>query len=361
MDHNVPFGLATSSGMQGEVADATIDIWVKMGIGPAVKWVDDFVLFRFPVLRGEDQMILDSQDEFQYSYDLDSAKRMIAPLGIPWHATKGQDFAYDFPYLGFWWSLSDRTVTLTDDKRIRFKAKVDTFLDKFSSKPCTRLDAMKINGSLSHITMVYPDGRAYLPNICKFISSFKGPHQSLHPGHRTKTDLKWWSSMLDKPSVARSLVSRGDIVDLDFWMDASSSWGIGLLCEGRWAAWKWLDGWRSDFREIGWAEAVAVELAVRLIDVRGWSNMHVLLRSDNQGVIGAYRRGRGRNPEINDSIRRVDVIASARNISFSFTYVESEANLADPISRGIMGHSDLQLPDILLSVELSRYMVRVYG
>jgi hypothetical protein len=361
MDHNVPFGLATSSGMQGEVADATIDIWVKLGVGPAVKWVDDFVLFRFPIASEERSMIVSSQGEFHYAYDLEGAKRMIAPLGIPWHATKGQDFAFNFPYLGFWWSLSDRTVTLTDDKRNRFKAKVDTFLDKFSSKPCTRLDAMKINGSLSHITMVYPDGRAYLPNICKFISSFKGPHQSLHPGHRTKTDLKWWSSMLDKPAVARPLVPRGDIVDLDFWMDASSSWGIGLLCEGRWAAWKWLDGWRSDFREIGWAEATAVELAVRLIDVRGWSDLHVLLRSDNQGVIGAYRRGRGRNPEINDSIRGVDVIASARNISFSFTYVESEANLADPISRGIMGHSDLQLPDILLPVELSQYMVRVYG
>jgi hypothetical protein len=60
---------------------------------------------------------------------------------------------------------------------------------------------------------------------------------------------------------------RGDVVDLDFWMDASSSWGIGLLCGGQWAAWKWLDGWRSDFQEISWVEAAAVELAVRLIDV----------------------------------------------------------------------------------------------
>ena len=361
MDHNVPFGLATSSGMQGEVADATIDIWVKMDVGPAVKWVDDFVLFRLPVPSGGSKMIMDSQGGFHYSYDLEGAKKMIAPLGIPWHATKGQDFGFEFPYLGFWWSLSDHSVTLTDEKRVRFKAKVDLFLKQFSSKPCTRLDTMKVNRSLSHITMVYPEGRAYLPNICKFISSFKGPHQLLHPGHRTKTDLKWWSSRLANPSIAQSLVPRGEVVDLNFWMDASSGWGIGLLCEGHWAAWKWLDGWESDFREIGWAECVAVELAVRLLDVRDWSNLHVLLRSDNQGVIGAYRRGRGRNPEVNDSIRRVDVIASARNISFSFTYVESEANLADPISRGISGCSDFQLPDFPLPVELSQYMVHVHG
>jgi hypothetical protein len=150
---------------------------------------------------------------------------------------------------------------------------------------------MKVNGSLSHITMVYPEGCAYLLNICKFILSFKGPHQLLHPGHRMKTDMKWWSLRLANPSIARSLVPRGEVVDLNFWMDASSSWGIGLLCEGHWAAWKWLDGWESDFREISWAEGVAVELAVRLLDVQDWSNLHVLLRSDNQGVIGTYWRG----------------------------------------------------------------------
>jgi hypothetical protein len=80
---------------------------MKMGVRPAMKWVDDFVLFRFPVLHGEDQMILDSWDEFQYSYNLEGEKRMIAPLGIPWHTMKGQDFAFNFPYLEFWWSLSD--------------------------------------------------------------------------------------------------------------------------------------------------------------------------------------------------------------------------------------------------------------
>jgi len=57
---------------------------------------------------------------------------------------------------------------------------------------------------------------------------------------------------------------RGDPVDLNFWMDGSSSWGIGLLCEGHWAMWKWLDSWESDFWEIGWAESVGVELAVHL-------------------------------------------------------------------------------------------------
>lgn len=62
MDHNTPFGLRPSSGMQGEVADATIDIWFTMAIGPAKKWVDDFVLFRYPVEWG-DHIRIDSDPE----------------------------------------------------------------------------------------------------------------------------------------------------------------------------------------------------------------------------------------------------------------------------------------------------------
>jgi hypothetical protein len=36
MNHNVPFGLASASGLQGEVADATIDIWEHHKVSPAV-------------------------------------------------------------------------------------------------------------------------------------------------------------------------------------------------------------------------------------------------------------------------------------------------------------------------------------
>ena len=172
MDHNAPFGLKPSSGMQGEVADATIDIWFSMAIGPAKKWVDDFVLFRYPL--GWAEHTRDNNDpEYQYQYDLASAKQAIAPLGIPWHASKGQDFDFDFPYLGYWWSLPRRCVTLTDKKCLRYKDRVNEFLATHSSqKPCSKLAAMKINGSLSWVTFVYPEGRVYLTNLCKFISGF---------------------------------------------------------------------------------------------------------------------------------------------------------------------------------------------
>lgn len=206
---------------------------------------------------------------------------MITSLGISWHMIEGQDFSFNFSYLGFCGSLSDHTVTLTVEKHIHFKAKVNTFLEQFTSKPCTRLNTMKVNGSLSHITMVYPEGHTYLPNILQILLELQRPPPiaSLRSPHGDRPE--WWSSKLMNPSTARSLVPRGEIVDLNFWMDTLSSRRIGLLFEGHWAAWKWLDGLESDFQEIGWAEGVTVKLAVHLLNFQDQSNLHILLCSNN--------------------------------------------------------------------------------
>jgi len=102
MDHDVPFGLTSTTGLQSEVADATIDIWEYHNISPAVKWVDNFNVFCFPKTDGLFHGT--SNDvEYPYGYDLTSIKTVIAPLGIPWHKSKGQEFLDMFIYLGFQW------------------------------------------------------------------------------------------------------------------------------------------------------------------------------------------------------------------------------------------------------------------
>jgi hypothetical protein len=113
------FGLATAGGQHGTVADATIDIWKSKKVEPIVKWVDDHFPFRFPTGGGPQP---DSTFEpYSYDYDLTSMKEMIAPLGVPWHESKGQAFGFTAEYIGFFWSIIERSVSLTDVKRLRFK------------------------------------------------------------------------------------------------------------------------------------------------------------------------------------------------------------------------------------------------
>lgn len=92
MDHNIPFGLGSAAGLQGEVANCIIDLWNALIVDPAVKWVDDFDIFHFPSPNGKFYGTVDGVI-YHYDYDLNSMKEMIAPLGVPWHKTKGSDFS----------------------------------------------------------------------------------------------------------------------------------------------------------------------------------------------------------------------------------------------------------------------------
>jgi hypothetical protein len=76
---------------------------------------------------------------------------------------------------------------------------------------------------------------------------------------------------------------------------ASTSWGLGFIWKKKWLAWRLKDGWKADGRDIGWAEIVAVFLAVTVLVAANVRHAHFILRSDNTGVCGSFLAGRARN------------------------------------------------------------------
>ena len=66
-------------------------------------------------------------------------------------------------------------------------------------------------------------------------------------------------------------------LDFKLYVDTSSGWGIGLILasDRKWLAWQFKEGWRSEGCEIGWAEMVAVELAVRTLIAGKFTGCHV--------------------------------------------------------------------------------------
>jgi hypothetical protein len=333
MDHNVPFGLASASGLQGEVADATIDIWEYHEVSPAVKWVDDFNVFRFPKSDGIFSAISDGVN-YSYSYDLTSIKSLIAPLGIPWHKNKGQEFADTFSYLGFHWDLPNKTVSLPNHKREKYLHKVSLLISACDSAQVFRPQAESVIGTLSHITFVHRRGRSYMSNLYKWLTTFLNDYVPRWISSSALSDLRWWFILLSQIHSPRSLSLAGPTRDYNIWVDASTEWGIGLLWSSGWAAWHLLDGWKGPGRDIGWLEGVAVELAILASRAMGVRNADILIRSDNEGVIGAFSKGRCSNFMTNLSIRRSDEVCEETGISVTLIYVNTVDNLADPISRG---------------------------
>ncbi len=134
-----------------------------------------------------------------------------------------------------------------------------------------------------------------------------------------------------------------------------------MIVGDAWAAWRWavdLSVWKRNSRDIGWAEMVAMELATLYLEQTGVHDAEVLVRGDNTGVIGAIQRGRSRNFQVNESIRRTEVVCMARNILLKPAYVNTKDNRADPVSRGI---PDARLRPLSISFalppELSPFLV----
>jgi hypothetical protein len=123
-------------------------------------------------------------------------------------------------------------------------------------------------------------------------------------------------------------------------MDASTSWGIGFWMEGKWIAWRAIAGWKSDGRDIGWLEMVAVELALTAVIGAGYKNVHLTFRSDNSGVVGALSNGSSRNTAQNLILRRIIHLCNDHNLWVTTSWIPSEDNPADDPSRGIFSSVD---------------------
>src|SRR5882724_7134764 len=106
------------------------------------------------------------------------------------------------------------------------------------------------------------------------MSKFSNDYVCHHIPKPVLESLHWWQDILSKPCSSQSLTTRCT-VDPDVWVDTSTEWGIGVIIGQEWATWKLIPGWNKEGRDIGWAECIALELAVLIIISQGFTDCHV--------------------------------------------------------------------------------------
>jgi hypothetical protein len=328
VDPDCSFGGRSSSGNFGITADAASAIYVSKGVDDVIKWADDFTFWRYPISISPSGL-------YNYSYDESLIWRVGEDLGWPWSPKKHFPFSTKFTYLGFEWDLDKKTVTIG-------KAKCAKYIDRLKpwkqNARFTKLEVQKLIGTLNHCSVVLVEGRSRLPSLYHFVGTFRDTENAFvtHTAtRRTITDTAWWRAQLAKPWCGTHIVKIPEPLRSEIFVDASTSWGIGFVWENRWLAWKLLPGWKSEGREIGWAEMVAVELAYLTLVAAGFSNCHVILRSDNQGVVGALKNDASRNSQQNTILRRIISYTQTHAIWLTTKWIPSEENVADGPSRGV--------------------------
>lgn len=398
------FGSATAGGLFGLFADALADIYRAEGIGPTSKWVDDQVFIRIPrthlveynqtradlrkviadaggwkqrggrlwtgrgprsdgrVEEFDEDMSFPVRDvaadrEHGYTYNLSDVDRISDQLGIPWERSKDVDFCPSFPFIGFVWDIEKKTVTLRQEKKEKYLLAIKEWR---KSRTHTLGEAQKLYGKLSHASLAHPEGRPYLVNLEATLGIFHdSPHVPRTPPRQLPADLDWWTAELSKPTIGRSIPTAHKVHDVAAFSDASSSTGIAIIIGTRWRAWKLLPGWNTDKRDIGWAEAVGFELLARAVvrlNPERHRETHFEVYGDNQGVVEGWKRGRSRNPRVNEVFKRIAKFLRDANVVIHARYVRSEKNPADGPSRGIYPPKSLLLPPLDTPHELEHLL-----
>lgn len=180
--------------------------------------------------------------------------KLIEDSCIPWHPEKtGSQFLSSSTYIGFFWDLALRRVSLPDKKRQKYLARVFALLSGASNSQrfCLR-DIQVIHGTLVHVSFVFPEGSSHLPVISNFMTNFSGnkfvPHRL---SDAVIKSLRWWERCLLNPSAYRQLHPIRPLVDYGIFVDASTSWGIGIIIGDFWHAFQLTSEWKTPGRDIG--------------------------------------------------------------------------------------------------------------
>jgi hypothetical protein len=346
------FGLSSSAGVFGAVADMLVAIYKRAGFTPIIKWVDDFLVIRLP---GQTW----SEEDFM---------NLTARAGVPWSQKKLRRLASTQRYIGFDWDLKNKVVSLPPEKMLSIGDLLKTWASPGAS--FSEREAASLHGKLVHCSSILRLIRPFLRSIARFSQSFRSSRAKLHPSQDMLADISWIRFLLPILPSSVPLASPSP-VDLGWWGDASTSFGIGIVLGKFWAVGKWAPGFQVGPHQtftIGWAEAVAVELALRLalqLDLFiGRANHSFLVRSDNEGVVTVLSKGRSRCRETNRILKQVYLLQARSNILLHPVHVPSKLNIADALSRGdISGflrafpaaqhHCSLPIPDHLVGKLIS--------
>lgn len=150
----VAFGMSSSAGVFGAVADLLMAIYRASGFALIMKWVDDFLVIRLP----------------HQTWVESDFTTLTESLGVPWSHAKTKPLASQQRYIGFDWDLNEKTVSFPTEKLAAALALLDLWLTPnacFSMK-----QASTLHGRLVHAATIYPLVRPFVWSASVFVHGF---------------------------------------------------------------------------------------------------------------------------------------------------------------------------------------------
>jgi hypothetical protein len=325
VDGNAKFGHSRSIGSFGRVNKAFVTLIEKEGIADVIYWVDDLCARREPINR---------RPPWRYRSNIHDIINLAKFLGIPLPKEKIRDYSNITRYLGFDWHWDTKEVTIPQEKKTEALEKIYTLTNRVS---VSDVELRSLCGYLDHLAQVIREGKARMRALYEMHAQMNWSHEAWTL--EVLEELAWWRVQLQKKHLGMCLCTQKNPDNsLRVYVDASFE-GIGVFINGRYDSFQLAEGWEytadGTRRDIGWAEFLAVELAVFFL-ILGYNvrQRHILIHTDNRGVIGSWNARRARNAEHNSILIRIIQSLSEAQGFISLEWVASKDNPADAPSRG---------------------------
>jgi hypothetical protein len=199
-------------------------------------------------------------------------------------------------------------------------------------------EAKVMHGTLVHCALALPDTRSHLVFLSRFAATLSSATSSFthwSPSLPLLSNIVFWRKALNRLFCSLLLCKLLPAVLTEFWVKASTLFGIGIVFDGQWQAWQLAPSWKVNGCNIGWAEMLAIELGLRLALAHGFWDTHFLIHSDNMGVIGVLKARHLRHLEQNRVLQCIVVLMRTNSLWVALLYVTSAMNLSDCPSRGL--------------------------
>lgn len=262
-------------------------------------------------------------------------------------------------YPGFKWEASNGTVSLTETERLECLELVKRSLGSGRQLSDKRIGLPYIVQRLSRVSHVIIAGRSHLkPLIAGALSEAQeGAPLQPQPSNleaEMKKELRWWKKFLRRPNelIQASTLAVGKVKN-KVYTDASRR-GCGVMIDDESKSWRWKPGFKP---EVMWAEAIAVELAVRRLVSQRRSHSEILC--DNEGVVRSWNRGGSTNPMVNKVILSILQVLVQNGCWLTMSWISSRQNLADKPSRSLDKTRQMVWDPSIIPLEIQAYFQNI--
>ena len=303
--------------------------------------VGDVAAFAFQKVAGETSIDHYLDDFISLGSDRDSAAEefqavvdLAAKMGIPLSEKKLSPPGPSVCFLGFLIDAPSMSVSLPDDKRLKY-GKLVIFLA--SRKHASQEELLSVAGKLIHVSVVLPQGKAFLRSFFDAAHSVARKNFRVNIKADVRQDLRWWGEVLQS-WVGTALLCWGDWVrlpDTELAADSSGSIGMGIVAESGWCSERWPQ-WDGRATNIAILELIPLIVAASLWGEK-WARKKVLFRSDNMATVHAVNSWLPKDRHLTSLLRRLATLAVHHNFQVKAAHIPGVVNTdADDLSRDRM-------------------------